>query len=181
MRTENAQYHKALSEVAQVLGIDPKLPTDQLAAQLGVQARAAMARKQGIDPQIAERLDQLEQVNARYQQIQMQQKAQTAFMAIQEKYKATPDDVNAFVDSLISDSVDITNPYFDLETEFVKRNFDKIVSMKIDEAVAAEQERATKAGGASKPDGKQGQDDKRDHKEIKSVSDLDEYLTNLSN
>lgn len=181
MRTENAAMQKTMSMMAQILGVDPKLPSDQLTQQLQDKARNAFAKQQNIDPQILQRLDQLEQINSEYAQIKLQQKANTAFQNIQEKYGATQDDLTEFVNGLIKEDFDMSAPGADLESEFLKRNFDAIIKNKVDAAVAAEQARAAKAGGASNPGGKQGQEDSSEPHAVNSVADLNEFLNKYTN
>lgn len=177
MRTENSQMQKTLSMLAQALGLDPKLSQDQLVAQLQNQATNSIAKQNNIDPEILRRLDHLEAINTEYNRIKAAQKAEQSLNLIKEKYKATDDDLGAFVQDLATSGFDVALPESDLEQEFIRRNFDRIVQMKVDEAVKAEQERASKAGGASKPSPKQGQTDNSEPHSINTISELEEALS----
>lgn len=176
MRTENAQMHKTMVMMAQILGIDPKMPADQLSAQLEAQTRNALARKNNMDPQILERLDHLEQINAEYTRMQNQNKIQTSLRNIQEKFKATDDDLKAFINDLVSENFDATAENADLEHEFISRNFEKILKNRVDAAVKEEQERSAKAAGASKPDSKTGKDRRVENHEINSIAELESFF-----
>lgn len=181
MRVENANLQKSLNTIAQVLGINTQgMSTEQLAAVIQDQGLTALAKQQGVAPEIYKRLDQLEGINARYEQSQMEAKAQAAFMNIQEKYHATQGDVQAFVTELLRENFDMSKPGADLEQEFIKRNFDKIVQMKIDAAVQAEQQRASKGQAASQPNKTKGQKTNNDDsKEITSMEDFESFLNNM--
>lgn len=176
MRTENAEMRKTLNMMAEILGVDARLPTNEMSAILQKQARSALAKKNNIDPQILERLDHLEAINAEYTQMQLQQKATTAFQNIQNNYGATDADLTAFVDDLMREGFDLSDPKADLEVEFIRRNFAAIQKRAIDQAVAAEQERATKAGGASRPAKKQGQEDNSEHGDITTLDALNKFF-----
>lgn len=178
MRSENAQMQKALSQMAEVLGLDPKMPMDQLTLQMQSQARNALAKKQGIDPAIAERLDNLEQINAEYTKIKVQQHMMNSMDVIRNKFGATEDDLKAFVNDLIRDGYQPTESS-DFVNEFISRNFDAILKKHVDAAVSAEQARAAKAGGASNPGKAQGQSKQAEQSDVKSVQDLEQFLNNL--
>ena len=177
LRTDNAQMQKTLSAMASILGIDPKLPAEQLNEQLQAQARNALAKKNGMPPEFLQRLEYLEDINNRYQQSQLELKANNAFAQIKEKFGATDDDLKAFVAELTEDNFDLNTG--DLVTEFISRNFDNIVNAKVEAAIQAEQKRHSEAGDASKPNGKQGQKKEESSMEINSVADLNKLLDNL--
>lgn len=176
MRAENANLKKTMAMMAQVLGVDTKLPPDQLANQLQTQARNAIAKQQNMDPAILERLDKLEAINAEYTQMKAQTKIQSELDSIKESFNATDDDLRAFVEELVGEGYDVSVPGASLKTEFISRNFDKIIKANVDAAVAAEQARAKKAGGASNPDGKQGQESQEEEHEINTISELENFL-----
>lgn len=183
MRTQNAQMQKTMQRMAQVLGLDPSLPPEQLASVLQQQSTTALARRNNIDPAILNRLDELEARDARYRQMEYESNAKNAFMTIQERFGATPEDLQYFVQDLVQSGYDMAAPGANLVTEFINRNFDAIVQFKVDAAVRAEQERSTKASGASKPSTKQGQSKQTTNNdvEVNSVEDMEDYLNSLVN
>lgn len=180
MRVENAQMQKTMNLMAQVLGVNPNMPIDQLTAELQNRSMNAIAKANNMDPAILQRLDHLEAINAEYTKSQLEKTVMTAVDTIKTKYGATEQDLVAFINELSSEGYDISKPGSDLEQEFLRRNFSKILENKVNAAVAAEQERAAKGKGASKPDTKQGQNDNSDPSEIKTVDDLTQFLTDAS-
>lgn len=181
MRVENANLQKSLNTIANVLGINTYgMSSEQLAAVIQDQGLTALARQQGVSPEIYKRLDQLEGINARYMQQQSQARAQKAFMDIQEKYGATGEDLQGFVGELVREGYNMDAPGADLEQEFIRRNFDKIMQMRVDAAVQAEQQRASKGQAASQPNKTKGQKSNNDNaKEINSVSELEDLFRNM--
>lgn len=181
MRTENSQMVKALRAEAELLGINPKLPADQLAAEIHKKTTEALAKKNNMDPQILSRLNELEDINARYQQQEQQKYLTNAVNTIKTKFGATDDDIMAFAQELDKEGYDPYAKGANMVSEFITRNFDKIVKQRVDAAVKAEQERASKASSASKPSGNKGQDNSSEATEVKSQSDFDAYMNSLVN
>lgn len=181
MRTDNAAMLKTLQQTANILGIDPKLPPDQLSRLIQQKATEAQARRNNVDPEIMKRLNQLEDVNARYQAQEREKMLSNDFRTIKTKFGATDEDLMAFAQALDGENYDPFAPGANnLITEFISRNFDKIIQDKIDAAVRAEQERATKGSGASAPAQKQGQENKEEQK-ISTQADFDAFMNNLTN
>lgn len=180
MRVQNAQMQKSLQAMATALGIDPNTPLDQLNNILQNRALEAQAKRQNMDPQILKRLDYLESINARYEKQQTETRVAQELRAIKERFGATDEDITGYVDALLKDGYDVNAKGANLVNEFINRNFDKILQMKVDAAVKAEQERATKASSASKPDTAKGGEQNTDtEKEINTVHDLDDFFDTL--
>ena len=181
MRTDNAAMLKTLRQTASILGIDPKLPPDQLSRLIQQKATEAQATRNNVDPEIMKRLNQLEDVNARYQAQEREKSISNDFLTIKNKFGATDDDLMAFAQALDSENYDPFAPGANnLITEFISRNFDKIIQNKVDAAVRAEQERAAKGSGASAPAQKQGQENKEEPK-ISTQADFDAFMNSLTN
>lgn len=175
MRVENASLQKTVGMLAQALGVNAKgRAADEVSADLQNRLTAVLAKQQGVDPQIMSRLNQLEEINARWEQSQAEQRIVTGLTNIQENYGATQDDLRQFIAELQNDNFDINKG--DIESEFLKRNFQKIMDNKVNAAVKAEQERAAKGSGASQPPKKQGQDDKSEAGDINSMRDFESML-----
>ena len=180
MRTENAAMLKTLQQTASILGIDPKLSPDQLSRLIQQKATEAQAKRNNVDPEIMKRLNQLEDVNARYQAQEREKALSNDFLTIKTKFGATDDDLMAFAQALDSENYDPFAPGANnLITEFISRNFDKIIQNKVDAAVRAEQERAAKGSGASAPAQKQGQEHKEEQK-ISTQADFDAFMNSLT-
>ena len=180
MRTENAAMLKTLQQTASILGIDPKLSPDQLSRLIQQKATEAQAKRNNVDPEIMKRLNQLEDVNARYQAQEREKALSNDFLTIKNKFGATDDDLMAFAQALDSEGYDPFAPGANnLITEFISRNFDKIIQNKVDAAVRAEQERAAKGSGASAPAQKQGQEPKEEQK-ISTQADFDAFMNSLT-
>lgn len=181
MRTENAAMLKSLQTTAQILGINPNLPPDQLSNAIQEQANAAIARKNNMDPAILNRLNELEAINARYQQAELEKQLMKSLDDIKTQFGATDDDLTVFVQTLDKEGYDPMKSGADLTNEFIKRNFNTIIKNKVDMAVRAEQERASKASGASKPSSKQGQEDNTEPKKVETQADFDDFMNSLVN
>lgn len=176
MRSENAQLQKTLQQIADLLGLDSKAPLDRLIPQVQVQTRNALAKKNGMDPEIMARLDALESEHQELERIRSEQRIKYSIEHIQKNFGATDDDLKAFVGTLIEEGYDATNPNNDLVSEFVKRNWGTIMDRKVKEAVSNEQKRSANGSGASKPDTKKGQEKDTEAHDINTVHDLEDFF-----
>lgn len=180
MRSENSMMAKTITQMAEILGLDTKQPLNVLASQVQQAQTNALAQKRGVDPQIMQRLESLEADHAELTRMKAEQAASKSIANIKSKFGATDDDITSFISNLINDNYDLTAPGANLETEFISRNFEKIMEKRVADAVAAEQARSAKASGASIPSNKQGQEKHVETHAINSVSELDEFLAENS-
>lgn len=180
MRTENAAMAKSMQATAQILGLDPRMPVEKLAVEIQKAANNAIAKKQNVDPAIYNRLTELEEINARYQRAEVEKNIMQSLDTIKKRFGATDDDLTVFVQTLDSEGYNPFVPGANLVNEFIQRNFDTILNNRVNAAIQEEQARAAKAGGASKPSAKQGQEDSSEPKEIKTQAEFDSFMDSLS-
>lgn len=179
MRTENAQLRKSVQNIASLLGLDPKQPLGQLLGQLDAQTRNALAKREGVSPELLAKIDALEASNEELVRIKAERKIKDAFDEIKKDFKATDDDIIAFSQQLLDENYNPMAPGADLKMEFLKRNYATFVDRQVKEAVANEQARSASASGASKPDNHKGQDNNTDAKQINTVHDLEDFFASL--
>lgn len=180
MRAENSQQSKLIKDMASVLGIDTRLPQDQLYNALQAATRNAIAQKNNMSPEILARLEQLEERDARLTQLETTQRIDNELRDLQTTFKLSNEDLNDYVQGLIQEGFDVNAPGASLKNTWIEKNFDKYVQAKVDAAVLAEQQRASKAGDASTPSGQRGQEKEDTKTEINSVSALSDWLDGLS-
>lgn len=134
MRVRNKQMESMLKRVADAAGIQ-YANTDDMLTKLNDDALGKLAEKQGVPKELLMRLDSLEKSNQEYRQEQMNTKLRNDFMALQEKYDLTPEQLQTFATQLSNDRVDPLSA--DIMREYEVRNFDAIVQQRIQDAVQA--------------------------------------------
>lgn len=134
MRVRNKQMESMLKRVADAAGIQ-YTNTDDMLMKLNDDALGKLAEKQGVPKELLMRLDSLEKSNQEYRQEQMNTKLRNDFMALQEKYNLTPEQLQTFATQLSNDRVDPLSA--DIMREYEVRNFDAIVQQRIQDAVQA--------------------------------------------
>ena len=180
MRTENAAMQKTLNKLAQALGLEGKLPADQAYEIMDKRLNEVLAKKNNIDPAIYARLERLESDSQELNRLRAERVITEGISNIQKKYNATEDDMSEFISGLIQKNYDVMAPGADLENEFIRQNFQKIMENKVKEAVQKEQKRAASASEASKPATKQGQSESStEPSEINSMADFEKFLNSL--
>ena len=134
MRVRNKQMENMLRRVADAAGIQ-YANTDDMLTKLNDDALGKLAEKQGVPKELLMRLDSLEKSNQEYRQEQVNIKLRNDFMALQEKYNLTPEQLQTFATQLSNDRVDPLSA--DIMREYEVRNFDAIVQQRIQDAVQA--------------------------------------------
>ena len=132
MRVRNKQMENMLKRVADAAGIQ-YANTDDMLTKLNDDALGKLAEKQGVPKELLMRLDSLEKSNQEYRQEQVNIKLRNDFMALQEKYNLTPEQLQTFATQLSNDRVDPLSA--DIMREYEVRNFDAIVQQRIQDAV----------------------------------------------
>ena len=132
MRVRNKQMENMLKRVADAAGIQ-YANTDDMLMKLNDDALGKLAEKQGVPKELLMRLDSLEKSNQEYRQEQVNIKLRNDFMALQEKYNLTPEQLQTFATQLSNDRVDPLSA--DIMREYEVRNFDAIVQQRIQDAV----------------------------------------------
>ena len=181
MRVENNQLKKTLNSLATALKLDPNMPQDQLLQQLQGTINGVLAKQSGIPAEVLGRLNQLEDINAQYQQQRLYTKSQTELMDMKDEFKLTDTDIEGFMSTLLAEGKNPLLQEMDLKQEFVKRNWNTIMQRTAEEAVRKEQERAAKAGAqGTTPSTQQGTPPNTDPTKINTVSDLDQLFNGLN-
>lgn len=176
MRVELARKDKLLEGVATVLGLDPKSKEsmDQLQGKLN----EALAKKQGIDPEILIKLNKLEEMETQRNIEQVRNNAFMGFQKVKTKYGLSDEQLQEFANQLVADGKNPFVTQLDLESEYKLKNFDKIMEEAKAKGAQEEIARAAKAGAnASTPGNNQGvQTNNNDAKQITTIKGLTEWF-----
>lgn len=177
MRVENAKLKKQLEKVAGVLGIDGK-EYDQIETTLSEKILAAQAQKQGLDPGILKQLEELES----FKQQQQTQQTALAFQRVKDSYSLNDQELNNFANQLAEKGYNpFSTPGLDLQGLYVQMNFNTLMSKEIAKAVAAEQERAARAGGqGTDPITPVGGTNPTGQTQVRTVSELEKWFAENS-
>ena len=169
-----------IEDLAASIGLDSNLSTDEKQAKIKEAILQKQAKESGIPLETLQRLEVLEARDRQYQLTQRQQQTQDAMAGLVEKYSLDNEAVESFVQQLIEDG---KNPLevdgVDLETEYLKLNFQTIVQREIDSAVKAERDRSKKATSKSASGVDTGHNDGASDKKINSVKDLDDLFNGM--
>lgn len=178
MRVELARKDKLLEGVATVLGLDPKSKEsmDQLQGKLN----EALAKKQGIDPEILVKLNRLEEMETQRNIEQTRNNAFMGFQKVKTQFGLDDTQLQEFANQLVADGKNPFTTPLDLVTEYKLKNFDKLLADAKAQGVQEEIARAAKAGAnASTPGSNQGgSTNNNDVQQVTTVKQLDEWFKN---
>lgn len=179
MRNKLKAKDTFIEDLAKSIGLDNSLSTDEKQAKIKEVILQKQAKESGIPLETLQRLEVLEARDREYQFSQKQQQTHNAIAGLVEKYDLDNDAVESFVQQLIESGKNPLEVEVDLETEYLKLNFQSIMQHQIDAAVQAERDRSKKATGksASGVDMKHG--DGASDRKINSVKDLDDLFNGM--
>ena len=177
MRVENSNLRKLLGNVANVLGIDPNTPQEQMLQAIQKRVTAAQAKQQNIDPALLERLNVLEDYKANSERQALANKAIIGFQAVKNQFNLSDAELNDFADQLIEAKV---NPYtsdIDLVAEYKLRNFDKLIEAAVARGVEQEARRSKNVSNHSTtPGNTTGGGTNNNTEKINSIAEFDKWL-----
>ena len=180
MRNKLKAKDTFIEDLAASIGLDSSLSTDEKQAKIKEAILQKQAKESGIPLETLQRLEVLEARDRQYQLTQRQQQTQDAMAGLIEKYDLDNEAVESFVQQLVEDG---KNPLevdgVDLETEYLKLNFQTIVQREIDSAVQAERDRSKKATSKAASAADTGHNDGASDKKINSVKDLDDLFNGM--
>ena len=180
MRNKLKAKDTFIEDLAASIGLDSNLSTDEKQAKIKEAILQKQAKESGIPLETLQRLEVLEARDRQYQLTQRQQQTQDAMAGLVEKYSLDNEAVESFVQQLIEDG---KNPLevdgVDLETEYLKLNFQTIVQREIDSAVKAERDRSKKATSKAASAADTGHNDGASDKKINSVKELDDLFNGM--
>ena len=180
MRNKLKAKDTFIEDLAASIGLDSNLSTDEKQAKIKEAILQKQAKESGIPLETLQRLEVLEARDRQYQLTQRQQQTQDAMAGLIEKYDLDNEAVESFVQQLVDDG---KNPLevdgVDLETEYLKLNFQTIVQREIDSAVKAERDRSKKATSKAASAADTGHNDGASDKKINSVKDLDDLFNGM--
>lgn len=180
MRNKLKAKDTFIEDLAASIGLDSNLSTDEKQAKIKEAILQKQAKESGIPLETLQRLEVLEARDRQYQLTQRQQQTQDAMAGLIEKYDLDNEAVESFVQQLVEDG---KNPLevdgVDLETEYLKLNFQTIVQREIDSAVKAERDRSKKATSKAASAADTGHNDGASDKKINSVKDLDDLFNGM--
>lgn len=156
LRVQNKTFGDALKKIATANNIQ-YTDMDDLLAKLNDDSVTKTATQQGIPVEIAKRLDMLERQNAAFEAQRRQNVLTQQFTTLKAKYNLDENALMSFAQQLSEAKVDPTAPNFNIETEYISRNFDAIVQMRMQAAVEAALRKDSQAGTqGTQPNAAQG-------------------------
>lgn len=178
MRVELARKDKLLEGVATVLGLDPKSKEsmDQLQGKLN----EALAKKQGIDPEILAKLNRLEEMETQRNVEQVRNNALMGFQKVKTQFGLDDTQLQEFANQLVADGKNPFTTPLDLVTEYKIKNFEKLLENAKAQGVQEEIARASKANNnATTPGTNNGvQTGGGEVQAITTVKQLNEWFNN---
>lgn len=178
MRVQNKKLANALSEAQKLLGINAN-SIDELAQAIHNRAIEQQAQTQKIPVELLQRLNQLEESNRRHEQEQLQQAAYRGFQALKDKFNLDTPALQQFASTLAADGLNPFEKPVDIVSQYITRNFDKLIAEAEERGRQSEIARSAKAGKHSASvTGKEGASVQEPDK-VNTVSQLDQLLSNL--
>ena len=179
MRTQLKAQENLLKNLGKAIGMDGSSSTEEIAAKVNEILVKKQSQDTGIPEDVLVRLQQLEAQVAFSEASDKKNTIEKELAGLADKYNLDEDGVHNFAQQLI---VAGRNPFevdgVDLETEFLKFNYQSLMQNAIDKAIAEERGRSKKAksksGSSVSGNPSQGSDEK-----ISSVSALNAYFDSL--
>lgn len=147
MRQQNKRMVNALKGVADVLGLQDVDLNDENKLLEAVQQKVTVnqAEKQNVPVALLQELQDLKAKNMQATAQRREHETAVGLQTLKTKYDLQQEELNEFVKELISSGINPLQQSVNLTQEYQSRHFDEIVSKEVAKAVAAEQQRATKA------------------------------------
>lgn len=176
MRVELAQKNRMLEGVASVLGID--LKSKDSMDQLQIKLNEALAKKQGVSPEIMDKLNKFEQMEEQRNIEQVRNNAFMGFQKVKTQFGLDDAKLQEFANQLVAEGKNPFTTPLDLVTEYKLKNFETLLEQAKAQGAQEEIARATKANNnASTPGTNQGaQDNSNDVQQISTVKQLNEWF-----
>ena len=176
MRVELARKDKMLEGVASVLGID--LKSKDSMDQLQTKLNEALAKKQGVSPEIMDKLNKFEQMEEQRNIEQVRNNAFMGFQKVKTQFGLDDAKLQEFANQLVAEGKNPFTTPLDLVTEYKLKNFEALLEQAKAQGAQEEIARAAKAGAnASTPGTNQGaQDNSNDVQQISTVKQLNEWF-----
>lgn len=176
LRNENAKTKKLLSSVAELLGIDSKQNSDDLENILKEKIIEAQAQKTNIPADILKKLEHLEQRDDQFRKEQLKQMAYLGFQKVKTEFGLDEKQLQAFATELVNEGKNPFEQEYDLQMEYLRKNWKTMIQQAEDRAAQAEAARAAKAQSqGTTPSGKNGKQMGAQGK-IDSIAALEKFL-----
>ena len=181
MRVKNKELTGIVNSIASVIGLDPsQMSADELKDAMNQAILEAQSKQTNIPKEFLDRLNYLENQNKEREAERFHAEARNGLLAIKQQYGATQEELTEFLSNLAQDGIDPMHQAVDLATEYVKRNFDKVVAAKVEAKVNAELERRDKASKQASTPNNSTSKAPENGAEINSVKDFERALNNLT-
>lgn len=181
MRVKNKELTGIVNSIASVIGLDPaQMSADELKTAMNQAILEAQSKQTNIPTEFLERLNYLENQNKEREAERYHAEARNGLLAIKQQYGASQEELTEFLSNLAQDGIDPMHQAVDLATEYVKRNFDKVVAAQVEAKVNAELERRDKAATQASTPNNSTSKAPENGAEINSVKDFERALNNLT-
>lgn len=181
MRVKNKELTGIVNSIASVIGLDPaQMSADELKTAMNQAILEAQSKQTNIPKEFLDRLNYLENQNKEREAERYHAEARNELLAIKQQYGASQEELTEFLSNLAQDGIDPMHQAVDLATEYVKRNFDKVVAAQVEAKVNAELERRDKAKAQASTPNNSTSKAPENGAEINSVKDFERALNNLT-
>jgi len=171
LRVKASKYEKLFQAAAEKAG----LSIEDYMAKIEADNLAARAQQMNVDPEVMRRLENLEQENQRYRDLQIQTHLQTQYGQIKAQLGVDDKDLQSFTAQLIKNGHNFENMQTDYVTLFRGMNYEKLVEKERQKWIT----RDTKGQQASAPITQNGRRETTSEKGPESVSELSALLDGL--
>ena len=180
MRIENKKYQSMMKGIASLLGVNSDDP-NAIVTSVQNAITQAQAKQQGIPPEMLDRMAKLEEANRTFMQNEIRKNAYLGFQKVKDKFSLDNNALNSFADGLVQEGLNPFEQQLDLETEYIKRNYAKIIADAEARGAEKEAKRAARASThGTSPDNRQGGEDTQGVEKINTIGDLDKWFRNQS-
>ena len=180
LRVENKKYQNMMKGIAELLGVQTNDP-NAILSNVQNAITQAQAKQQGVPPELLARMNQLEEANKNFMQNEIRKNAYLGFQKVKDKFSLDNNALNSFADGLVQEGLNPFEQQLDLETEYIKRNYAKIIADAEARGAEKEAKRAARASThGTSPDNRQGGEATQGVEKINTIGDLDKWFRNQS-
>lgn len=180
LRNQNKAQADLIKQLGEAIGLGSDTPQDVVAQKVQEVLLAKQSKEQGIPVETLREIQELRELAQQNRSLKLQQDTANTLTTLSNKYNLSSEELSEFTDFLIeNDKNPLVTEGVDIEGEFLKSQYDRLVQKAVDKALQADKERRDKADkhAAGTQPGKSG--DNPNPETINTVKELDAYFNSL--
>lgn len=177
LRTENKQLGELVKGVAEVLGIENANDPEAVKQALQDKVLKAQAQREGVSPELLQRLKILEERDRVNTQKEIQRNTYLGFQKLKSSFGLDDKDLQTFAEELVAAGMNPFEQPVDVVKEYRDRHFEDLIKQAEERGAQQEAQRSSRAAShSSTPDRNRGGTSEEDTPKINTVSQLNAFF-----